>query len=397
MATQEQPMSNFAKRLGARVAAANAEHKDKPVDTGNRRLPGGIRNGIAKLSSLYTKQQTEGNADDKIPPGADFFRASAVVVSPETFNGEKVAGLVTSVVIPLCDVPAKGQRKAKSFEENWYEFQNFFKLLGVQPPNETAQSDPTGEKTTAYYHAVMRALLANPQKPVYISFSTRSWKPPATPAQPNPEEMVFETWHGLAEMTAGANPAGGVADRTPPTGNGVAAQPPAPAPVLPQTAAQGTAVPPSKEDGREETVAALVPIALADPNGDTEDGNEACATLEDMALSNGWTEADLEKAADWAAVGEMALNKPPTAPPTLSVNGTPAIGAHFLFAKRGPNGDRLADKDGNPFAAQEYEVVAVDNANRTVHLKGKDGKPLVNLRGKKPVEVKWEWLEPLAY
>ena len=57
----QQQMSSFAGRLGARVAAANAEYRGKPIDTGNRRLPGGIKEGagVAKVQSAYTKQQTE--------------------------------------------------------------------------------------------------------------------------------------------------------------------------------------------------------------------------------------------------------------------------------------------------------------------------------------------------
>ena len=39
--------SSFAAKMGNRVAQANAEHKDKPIDTGIQQLPAGIKNGTA--------------------------------------------------------------------------------------------------------------------------------------------------------------------------------------------------------------------------------------------------------------------------------------------------------------------------------------------------------------
>jgi hypothetical protein len=176
----------------------------EPVDTGYRPVGPGIRNGIAKLITMYTKQY-EDDTNGPGTKGRTFFRASAIVVLPERHEREKIAGQITSVVIPLCDMPAKGQRKAVSFSENWHKLKKLFKLLGVAPCPETPTTDPTGQRAEAYFFAAMKTL-TDPVRvdtnPVYISFSTRGWTPPATKAQPNPQEMVFETWHGLA-MVAG--------------------------------------------------------------------------------------------------------------------------------------------------------------------------------------------------
>lgn len=406
MPVVQQQNSSFASRLGGRVAQANVEHKDKPVDTGNRRLPAGIRSGVAKLSAMYTKQQTEENG--LTPKGETFFRASAIALLPKEHNGEKVEGLVTQVMIPLCDIPAKGQRKAKTFSEQWYEFQNLFKLLGIAPPNETLQTDPTGQRTEAYYFAAMQALTdpKRPQGPVYITFSTRGWTPPPTPLKPKPDPMVFEEWHGLAtpEQIANVNgqytPAAGFQDNTAaptvPTFNEF--DPP------PTTTTQESA-PVNDQQDPADVVAALVETAMNDPEGATEEGAAAAAQLEEMAWAAGWSKEHTKTAADWAAVGDMILNPPSSGteatPPTGNGQATlgskqlvVGVGSKWKFCKRTKEGAKLKNNKGEEFPPQEVEVVTVDNENKTCTLKtAKDGKDVIDIRSKKPVVVKWEWLE----
>lgn len=383
------------------MAQANAEHKDKPVDTGNRRLPAGIRDGVAKLSAMYTKAYE----DDKNGPGTkgqSFFRVSAIVVSPETHNGEKTAGQVTSQVVPLCDMPAKGQRKAIPFSQNWFEFQNIFKLLGVAPCPETPATDPTGQRTEVYFFAAMK-MLTDPERikadPKYISFSTRGWTPPASPAQPKPEEMVFETWHGLAAYNGKHDPAAGVRDSLPPTQT-APAQAPAP-PVQPSHTPPSPQYQPGGDADPADVVAALVEVAMNDPEGATEEGQEASSKLEGMAWAAGWTKEQTAGAADWAQVGDMALNKPTAgvvvAPPTpvTVVSSIPTVGMRCLFAKRTKDGERLKNNKGEVFPPQDVEVVTVDGTTGTCTLKTvKDGKDVVDIRTKKPIAVKFEWLEP---
>lgn len=418
----QQEMSGFAKRLGGgRVAQAHAEHMAAPVDTGNRRLPPGIRDGVARLSAMYTKEQTEDGS--RTPRGQVFFRASAIVVKPTEHAGEKVFGLVTQVVIPLCDVPAKGQRKAQSFSENWYEFQNLFKLVGIYPPDGQGgrplydqQSDPTGQLVEAYYFAAMKAL-TDPVRvktnPVYVSFSTRGWTPPATPLQPKPEEMIFETWHGLAEWDGRPDPAAGVTEGT------VAAQPPPMSPPPTQTAAQRAAAPPSvngpppqyqppqQPEDRAELVAALVDAAMGDPEGATEEGASASAQLEELAWAAGRSKEQTAAAADWAAVGEMALASPAAEADAQDETGAqdadhgeggaPAVGSKWMFAKRGRDGTKLKNNKGEEFPAQQVEVIMVDATAQTCTVKTvKDGRIVADVRTKKPVAVKFEWLE-VAY
>ncbi len=410
----QQTMSSFAKTLGGRVAAANAEHAQKPVDTGNRRLPAGIRDGIAKLSTMYTKEQDADNG--MVPKGQVFFRASAVVVSPVEHNGERINGMITQILVPLCDVPAKGQRKATSFSENWYEFQNVFKLLGVAACPETPTTDPTGQRTEAYFMAAMKTLtdpLRVKTNPVYISFSTRGWTPPATPQQPKPTEMVFETWHGLADPSKVTavdhhDPAAGMVVRQPHTSTQPDAGSMPPRPQAPTPNGVPSAVPNSvpSAGNLSDEVEMLVETAMGDPEGATEEGMAASARLEEMAWAAGWTKEHTANAADWGEVGGMVLN-PPT-PPSPAATAPPApqpvasgagavpvtVGSRAFFAKRSKAGDKLKNSKGEPFPAQEVEVVTVDAAAKTCTVKSvKDSKDVVDIRSKQPIAVKWEWLE----
>lgn len=406
--------SSFAKRLGARVAQANAEHRDKPIDTGNRRLPAGIKSGVAKLSAMYTKVQEKD--DGACPKGETFFRASAVVMSPESHDGMRIAGVCTTqVIIPLCDVPAKGLKKAVSFSDNWYDFQNTFKLLGITPPPETPQTDPTGQRTEAYYFAAMKALTDPKRPPVYIEFSTRGWTPKPTPQQPKPNEIVFETWHGLATFNGQHDPAAGVTeappsvpdDRSPPPPQAQAASPPSVNGPPPQHQ-------PDEGPLGPEDIAALVEIAMADPEGKTADGAVAGSKLEDLAWANGWGKDATRDAKDWSEVGDMALNGPDGVPSTKQPGGDPAstsvtqsteqkapilgqvtVGSKWKYAKRTKEGVKLKDNKGQEFPPQEVEVVTTDLATKTCTLKTvKDGQDVLDIRTRKPAQVKWDWLEP---
>lgn len=446
----QQQMSSFARKLGARVAQANAECQGKPIDTGIRRLPPGIRSGTAKLSAIYTKEQTEDGG--MVPKGETFLRASAIVLTPDSHNGEKVAGMVTQVLIPLCDVPAKGQRKAKTFNENYKAMRDLILSLGVAECPETPQTDPTGSRTEAYWFAAMRGL-TDPQRartdPVIVEFSTRGWTPDKPPGwkegDPLPEEMVFEKWHGRADPSRGNgrpphDPAAGVRDGLPPT-------PPATyaAPAVQQTTSAQPPVQPTQQVVNDphrpstdshvtqagldqltaaanqtslqdpaDAVAALVEVAMGDPEERTEDGAQAVQQLIEMAKAAGWSAEEVAHPPspftdDWAGVGDMALSPPPrpvvpNAPeapkvsaPTAQPGGSPAVGSRWAFRKRGRDGTPLKNNKGDPLPAQECEVVAVDLAARTCTLSSKDGKPVSDIRTKQPVAVKWEWLEAVAY
>lgn len=423
----QQQNSSFASRLGAQVARANAEHRDKPIDTGNRRLPAGIKqvHSLAKLSSMYTKLQ-EKDEGGRTPKGEIFFRASASVLLPVEHNGVRTAGMVTQQIIPLCTIPAKQGDGFKSeevpFTENWNNFQNLFKLLGVMPPRgpqydtlphmNEAQQAQQGMNIQAYYFAAMQSL-TDPKRlggPVYIEFSTREWKSPKRANETeeqyrNREPIIFETWHGLADpkkltVVHPVDVANEVPSGPPTQTNGQPLSAPFEEPPM------GQVVMPDEPPNVEDEVAALVEASLADPDGATEDGKLASARLEDMAWSNGWTKDQTKAAADWGQVGEMALDTPKnnqalvnllasqaatTQPASAS---TPEVGSKWKYTSRGKDGNKLKDKDGKDVMAKDVEVVTVNVNDKTCTLKDKNGKDVADFRTRKPVAVKWEWLEP---
>lgn len=431
MPVQQQKNSSFAGYLGAELARANAQHRDAPIDTGMRRLPPGIKVGIAKLSNMYTKQYE----DDKQGPGTkgkSFFRASAVVlgciengVFSPAFRGEKIAGMVTSQVVPLCATPARGNRKERSFTDNWYDFQNIFKLLtngacvfpekDIDPNVDPAGAIAQGARIEAFYFGNMAAMtdpIRMKTNPIYVKFSTRSYTPAPTPQRPNPEEMTFEDWIGTPTpeeiaLVFGGNgrpdPAAGVGGAPPAHFNGTPTAPPAysapptqMADGLPSGPPPETQVAVDTASDPADVVAMLVETAMADPEGVTEEGVAAITQLQELAWKAGWTNEQTGGATDWAQVGEMALN-PPTASGTATTNVPTAVtvGSRWLFCKRTKEGGKLKNPKGEDFPPQEVVVATVANDGTCTVKTAKDNKDVVDMRSKKPVQVKFEWLEPL--
>jgi hypothetical protein len=443
----QQKNASIAARLGGQLAALNAETKDLPPDIRPQRLPPGINRGIARLATMYTKVSEKD--DGQTPKGEVFFRASAIVLGipqrdgtiSEYLNGEKISAGVTQQIVPLCNIPAKVRdgkevKEAVPVKDNFNRWRSILQALGMPPCPHTPADDPTSEKTEAYFFKYMAALTADPQKhPIYISFSTRGWTPPATVQQPHPQEMVFEEWHGLAspEVVAMLQ-----AKRSPSPPGAVSYNParvqPEPFSEPPQdnppgddgqdsplrngpttqntqttrtTIAQGGQVSSSEdteaemltpgdanediEPPDEEEIAELVETANADPDGESEEGSEAIERLEDLAWAAGWTKKDTDAADDWAKVGQMALQGP-----EVVKEGVPAIGSHWLFAKRDTAGNKLLTRSGKELPAFEVEVTAVEQAAQSAFVKAvKDGKDVIDMRTRQPLAVKWEWLEPL--
>lgn len=401
MPVQSQP-STLAQRFGSRIAQANAEHKDKPLDLGGfKRLPPGIKNGVGKLSSVVMKVYSQ---TEKIQAlrGNEYLHVAGVVMSPEYApNGEKVVNEQMYLRFPLCDIPANPQNKfskAKSFNDNWYEFQQFFKRFGIDPPNENPQTDPTGVRTLAYYNAAIQSL--NNGRPRYYHFETRAWRP-----QGATEDRIEEEWGKEIEWNGQVDPGAGVTVNTQPEPMTQAPSVLNPNPTQQSESFNELA---SGEVDAADVITSLVEVAMADPQGTTPDGVSAGQQLEDAAWKNGWTKEQTAGAADWAAVGDMALNPPtpeqkfPNSPTITAAAGTgntaahqgPTIGSKHRFAKRTKDGARLKDNKGQEFPAQEVEVLTVDPATKTCTVKGtKDGKPIVDIRSKQPVAVKFEWLE----
>ena len=416
MAVQMQ-QSSLAAKMGGRLAAVNGECTGQPLDLGRQRLPKNIKEGVAKVQQLTWKVQEKD--DGKIPKGELYFSGAAVCKYPVVHDGIKVEGRQTFFQIPLCDVPAKGLRKGSTFKENFNKFRSLMESFGVAPCMENGQSDPTGAKTEAYWQAAMKAL-TNPQRvpPVYVVFETRGWKAPKAANESdedfrNRDEMIIEDWLGgaspdqVAKIGTHGGPGAGVTLATdapvfsefsePPTtqvsSNG---HPPSKTPPVATDAADN-----NEYGSLEDEVAALVEVAMGDIDPPTEEMESARARLEDLAWAAGWTSDDTNDPPkpftnDWVGIGDMALNPPTKAAEPLQVGAPVKVGEKWNFTKRTKDGAKLKNNKGEELAAQEVEVTAVDEAARTCTVKGtKDGKEVMDVRTRKPVEVKFEWLEKI--
>lgn len=390
-------MSSLAARLAGRsFSGANAKHKDKPVNTGFQRLPGGIKNGVAKINSL-----TIGTfKDDKNGPGTkgmEFFMARAVVVfsgnpgTPTEHRGIRVVNMTTTLhssihkmmpFIPLCDMPVKGKRSASKFDDHFYDYTNFFKMVGFECPH-TPADDPTSVKTLAYFDVAIKKLL-DPAHPVYITFSTSEWTPDLTPEEKaagkkleDKEPMLFETWHGKTEWKGIPGPVGGVNV----VGSNGAAAHDAP----PLVGADGLAIAPPGEEAQslEDEVQALVAAAYED------DG--AASRLTQLAMEQGWTEDEVVSPdTTWERVGEMALSPPEE----TTEGGAPTVGSKWNYTRRDSSGKKVVDRNRKELPSEEVEVTSVNEADSTCTVRSvKDGKDVMDARTRKPAHVKFEWLE----
>jgi hypothetical protein len=160
------------------------ETRQKQMD-----LPGGITNGVARLTSCYFG--VIGQGDNK---GKKFWRASGTVVEPHevTVGGRAVPvyGLQTSIMITL--VPGKDRDgKVIPLEDIFARVMNEIRLLGGS----------TKVSSAAALEQVCKVLV---QKKPYFRFSTRQM--PVTDKYPNPK--VTHTWYGA------------VPNYTPQSGNG---------------------------------------------------------------------------------------------------------------------------------------------------------------------------------
>lgn len=175
----EKTVSPLAK-IGQRLNKSVAKHATDATKYGIVRLPPGINNGIARLKECGFGVYKEG-----ANKGQPFFRAMGVVVSPEsieTADGPTpVAGLQTSIIVPLCDTKnADGQET--SFDEHVETVMNEMRKLGG--PDFTASAE-TAEDLASLANDLVEAA-------PYFRFSTSAGK--KTPKYPTPR--TWENWHG---------------------------------------------------------------------------------------------------------------------------------------------------------------------------------------------------------
>jgi len=372
MAAQQQ-VSLF-KQLGARIAEAHEASKDAPVNFGNQGIPAGIENGIAQLTVM---EFIEGKKpEDK---GKYYFRAAGVVQEPKVFDGAKVEGRQTHLLIPMFDTPNRTSKKR--FADHWADYLNLFKQFAVSmPPGQQLgeSKEASSSRIEQYFQAAAAALV---KQGVYFGFRTWKGAKQATGPYANKEPRVNEEWQGIVEYSPGgaaANPAAGFNDQSagqqlPPNGQHQTAntnlgpRPFEDTPTPQPATSRGAASPPvtgqqpqhQPDDGLPDIVA-LAEMADADPQGETDDGNAAIAQLVEIARQRGITDEQLGSVGSWGEV---------IAQPWWSGNGSPA-GAPAA-AKPAPVKGAAVTYNGG-----QCEVTSVNEQLRTVTLKGPDKKAM---------------------
>lgn len=180
--------SVLAGKYGKALDEAVKKHANDDTTYGVINLPGGITNGIAQLSKCYFKEfgaeTTAKRADGSSAKGEYYFRAEGTVDSPsfvETTDGKiPVKGLITSVMVPLCDTKNTAG-DITTQEEQLSRVLNIMRQLGGP--------DFTKGATGGDLEALATSL---EQSAPYFRFSTSAGKP--SPQYPTPR--VFENWHG---------------------------------------------------------------------------------------------------------------------------------------------------------------------------------------------------------
>lgn len=188
MPPQKKP-SSLAKKLGEKGRRAHDAAKDKPVSYGRVELPPGIVGGVARLADAKWDEYKTG---DKT--GKPYVMFRGVVLSPLKHGNVRTEGQQFNVMIPLCDEPTKKNAEGgpRTFEDNYDTLLNHFRMLGVDTEGTTIDD----------LDAILETLRPNPEEGregVTYLFSTRSWTPPKTAANPDPTPMVFTQIDGLAE------------------------------------------------------------------------------------------------------------------------------------------------------------------------------------------------------
>lgn len=412
MAKQVQAsVSSMLKEFGGQLSGANAEFKDKPVDTGNLNLPPGIKFGIAKLQSIGWYVEENDNA--KTPKGKNKCEAVAICVYPLAHDGVKCEGLRTTQVIPLCDLPKQAYHKEEpNFKFHLGKFVNLLKQVSnnTMVCQETNQSDPTGQKTLQYWFGCMTAL-SDPKRVTYITFSTSSFTPPARKPigwkqgdlLPEPTPLTIHKWHEwispeeVAKYVGQHNPANGV------TVAGNTDMSPTAFEEPPQGVVDPKSIPSTNGDGSDDTpefanleeeVTFLTEVAMDESNEDSEAVQLARERLVELAVANGWTQEEAESSEKtWDDVAHMALN----APEPEADNNTPTVGSKWKYVRRDQNtGAKMKDRDKKELPPLTVEVAKVNLKNKTCNVVNtKDNRTVTDVRTRKTVDVKWEWLEPL--
>jgi len=132
-------------------------HRSDKTETPNNNgeLPAGIEGGVAELTGCKIGEFKQGQFE-----GEQYFSATGTVISPQTHDGMHVQGMMTRIMITLCDTP---NRKRKTSDENVAWMLNELRLLGGDECTEHVENEEDLEQ-------LLEALISSG-----IKFRFRTW------------------------------------------------------------------------------------------------------------------------------------------------------------------------------------------------------------------------------
>jgi hypothetical protein len=170
--------NSLAAKLGSKGAKAVKAHASDETKMGIVDLPGGIKNGIAKLVECKFDQYKKGNNE------GEFYFLAAGIVKDNYDNVDKIPtkGLRTQIMIPVCDTKTQAGKET-SVEDHIANILNEMRKLGLE--TEDAELENLEEMASDLKEAAP-----------FFRFSTT--QSAATEQFPNPR--VWENWNGVVEM-----------------------------------------------------------------------------------------------------------------------------------------------------------------------------------------------------
>jgi hypothetical protein len=169
--------NSLAAKLGSKGAKAVKAHASDETKMGIVDIPGGIKNGVAKLVECKFDQYKKGNNE------GEFYFLAAGIIQDNYSNLDNIPtkGLRTQIMIPVCDTKTQAGKET-SVEDHIANILNEMRKLGLE--TEDAELENMEEMASDLKEAAP-----------YFRFSTT--QSAATAQFPNPR--VWENWNGVLE------------------------------------------------------------------------------------------------------------------------------------------------------------------------------------------------------
>lgn len=385
--------SKLAAKYGGTIGKSAMAHAKDETTSAIQGVPPGIRDGIARLTSVKFDAFKTGNNAGKF-----YFQCQAMAVKPNDITTPtgvlKVRGRNTRVQIPVDDQKDSSGKVTSTQDEQIAKIVNQMRLLAGDefadqilaqnaPPNIQKNEQALGlwaAETLESMAEQLNASCAADDTAIYFNFSTserasREYLDPKTKQKKMSAAGVWENWGEACEAPSDEN-AGQVNDQT-------AAPSDLTSPETPSDISSDGTVPADAEVTADpmtpEDIEALdLPTLLELATGETVDSEGAGEHLKAMAIERGMTEDEFAAVQSFDQVIEFITNVDESAAAPVDEEWKPEVKQVYKYqvldAKGKPVNNPKTKKPAGPI---EVRVESVDVAKQTVKLKNlEDGKSL---------------------